>query len=150
MCVEWGGFNLLCIEVECQSEVVEDALGEGGVEEDLTLLDVAEEDQAVWVDASLGRGVQERTSLEDELVGAEVVALHKRELVLVGEVERASSVLHQAEVETLDALGGGVGAVIAGREKLGTAEAHLNIVFAGCENGLVAIKRVSEIFLNLA
>lgn len=75
--------NLLGVEVEGQAEVVEDALGEGGVEEDLALLDVAEQDQAVRVDTSLGRGVQEGTSLEDELVGAEVVALHECKLVLV-------------------------------------------------------------------
>lgn len=75
--------NLLGVEVEGETEVVEDALGEGGVEEDLALLDVAEQDQAVWVDTSLGRGVKEGTSLEDELVGAEVVALHECKLVLV-------------------------------------------------------------------
>lgn len=139
--------NLLCVEVQGQSEVVEDALGEGGVEEDLALLDVAEQDQAVWVDAALGRGVQHGTCLEDELVGAEVSALNERKLVLVREVERASSVLHQAEVEALHALGGRVRAVVAGREKLGTAEAQLNIVCAGSENGLVATKSVNELFV---
>lgn len=143
-------FNLLCVEVEGQAEVVEDALGEGGVEEDLALLDVAEQDQAVWVDTSLGSGVQEGTSLEDELVGAEVVALHECKLVLVREVEGASSVLHETEVKALHALGGRVGTVVAGREKLGTAETQLNIVCAGGENGLVATESVSELFLNFA
>lgn len=146
-CLGGRGFNLLCVEVEGQSEVVEDALGEGGVEEDLALLDVAEQDQAVWVDAALGRGVQHGTGLEDELVGAEVSALNERKLVLVREVEWASSVLHQAEVEALHALGGWVRAVVAGREKLGTAEAQLNIVCAGSENGLVATKSVNELFM---
>lgn len=135
-----GVFHLLCVEVEGQAEVVEDTLGEGGVEEDLALLDVAEQDQAVRVDASLGRRVQEGTGLEDELVGAEVVALHERKLVLVREVERASSVLHQAEVEALNTQGGRIGAVVAGREELSTAEAQLDIVCAGGEDGLVAIE----------
>lgn len=100
-----GGSSLLCIEVESQAKVVEDSLGEGGVEENLALLDVAEEDQAVWVDTSLGGSVQHSTSLENELVGAEVIALHECKLVLVREVEWTSSVLHQAEVEALHALG---------------------------------------------
>lgn len=82
-CLRYSVWNLLGVEVEGQTEVVEDALGEGGVEEDLALLDVAEQDQAVWVDTSLGGGVQEGTRLEDELVGAEVVALHECKLVLV-------------------------------------------------------------------
>lgn len=122
---------------------MEDSLGEGGVEEDLALLDVAEEDEAVWVDTALGGGVQHSTSLENELVGAEVIAFHECELVLVREVEWTSSVLHQAEVEALHALGGRVCAIVAGRKKLSTAEAKLNVVCAGGKNGLVATNIVS-------
>lgn len=98
-----GVLDLLCVEVEGQPEVMEDALGEGSVEEDLALLDVAEQDQAVRVNTSLRRRVQESTGLEDELVGAEVGALDECKLIFVREVERPRSVLHQAEMQALHA-----------------------------------------------
>lgn len=53
-------------------------------------------------------------------------------------------------MKALHALCRRVGTVVAGRQKLGTAETQLNIGCAGGENGLVATKSVSELFLNLA
>lgn len=138
--------DLLCVEVKGQAEVVEDTLGEGGAEELLALLDVSKEDEAVWVHASLGGGVKHGASLEDELVGAEVVALNESKLVLVRGVERASSILHQAEVQALHALGGRVSAIVAGREKLSTTEAELNVVCARSKNGLVAVRVLASLF----
>jgi hypothetical protein len=100
------------------------------VEQQLAVVQVAKQLQRVRV----GRGLaQDGARLEHKLVGAEVGRLQKGELVLVREVERAHAVLEHAKVQRLDALGAGVGAVVAGGDQLGAAEGDL-----GVEDGVVA------------
>lgn len=56
------------------------------------------------------------------------------------QIEWTLRVLHDAKVKGLDAKGGRVGAVVAGREELRTAEPELDIVGRGREDGLVTEK----------
>ncbi len=101
-----------------------------GAEQQLSLVQVAKELERVRVGGVLP---QDRARLEHKLVRAEVLALKKHELVLVGEVQRPHYVLQDAEVEGLDALCACVTSIVRDREELGTAEAGLAI-----EDGLVA------------
>lgn len=120
---------------------MEGPLGECGAEEQRGVVDVGEEHQRVRVGDGL---VEQGARLQDDLVGAEVGALEEDELVLVRQVEGSLCVLHEAEVERLDACGGRVGAVVAGGDELATTEADLYVVGARCEDGLVAVKRERE------
>jgi len=123
------------VEVQGHGKVVEDARLEGCAEEQLRVVDVAEQLQGVGV----GRGaVQERARLEDQLVGAEVVAFEKHELVLVRQVERPPRVLQKAEVESLNTGSGRIGAGVARRDEFCTPEAGLDVIRAWCEDGVVA------------
>lgn len=123
-------------EVELDGEVVEDTLGELGLEElgDGAGVDVAEELEGVGVGGVLAK---DGTGLKDDLVGAEVGALEEDKLVLVGQVQGTLGILHQAEVEGLDALGGGILSVVAEGQHLSAAEADLNVGLAGSEDRLV-------------
>lgn len=125
---------LQSIKVEEDAKVVEDARGEGGAEQEVALVDVAKELEGVGVG---GVAAEDGAGLEHDLVGGEVVALEEDELVLVGEVEGPGGVLHEAEVEGLDAGGGGVGAGVGGGDELGAAEARLHVVGGGGEDGVV-------------
>lgn len=113
---------------------MERPLGELGAEEQGGVVDVGEEHQRVRVGDVLA---EDGARLEDDLVGAKVVALEEDELVLVGQVEGPRRVLHEAEVERLDARRGRVGAVVAGGDELTAAEADLDVVGARGEDGLV-------------
>ena len=73
--------------------------------------------------------------LQRELVRAVVRRLEEDELVLVRVVEWARCVGAHAEVEGLDAGGGGVGAGVCGGQELGAAEAGLDVVGGGGEDG---------------
>lgn len=95
-----------------------------GLEQQQSLLDVAEQLQRVRVGRVLA---QDGTRLEHHLVGRKVGTLEEDKLVLVREVERALRVLGQAEVQRLDARGGGVGPVVGRREQLGAPEARLHV-----------------------
>ncbi len=122
---------ILLHKVQSHGEVVEHAGCEGSAEQHLRWVGVhvAEELQQ----ARVGRGLAEdRARLQHDLVGAEVVALEKYELVLVREVQRALRIGLDTKMQRLDSLGARVGAGVAGREQLGSAEASLAI-----EDGLV-------------
>lgn len=129
-----GKKNTLCVEVQRHAKVVERPLGELGAEEQRGVVDVGEEHQRVRVGDVLA---EDGARLEDDLVGAKVVALEEDELVLVGQVEGPRRVLHEAEVERLDARRGRVGAVVAGGDELAATEADLDVVGARGEDGLV-------------
>lgn len=114
---------------------MESTLSERGAEQQRGILDVGEEHQRVRVGHLL---IEDGACLQDDLVGAEIVTFKENQLVLVGQVERTLSVLHDAEVKRLDASGGGIGAIVAGGEELSTAEADLDVVGARREDGVVA------------
>lgn len=60
----------------------------------------------------------------------------------MGEVEGPRGVLPYGEMQRLDAQRGCVGAVVAGRDELGTAEAFLNSVCIGGKHRRVTGKRI--------
>lgn len=64
-------------------------------------------------------------------------------LILVREVERTLSIFHEAEVQRLDSESRGIGAIVAGWNKLSPAEARLNVGRARSENRLVTRRCVS-------
>lgn len=115
---------------------MESTLGELGAEQQRSVLDVGEQHQRVGIGDIL---VEDGASLQHDLVGAEVVALEEDHLVLMGQVERPRSVLHDTEVKGLDAGGGRVGAIVAGRKEFSTAETDLDIVGARRKDGLVTV-----------
>lgn len=127
--------GLLLVKVELDTKVVKGALGEGGAKQQRGIVDVAKEHQRVRVG---GRLVEDGARLQDDLVGAKVVALEKDHLVLVRQVERAGRVLHDAKVQRLDALGRRIRATVTGGQQLGAAEPKLDIVGARGKDGLVA------------
>lgn len=124
------GSNIQCIEIELESKVVESSRRESSAEQQLAVINVAEQLKRVRVSGVLP---EDCPSLENKLVGAEVGALEKGQLVLVREVQRAHDIFEDAEVEGLDPLRARVGAIVAGRDELGPAETDLVI-----ENGVVA------------
>ena len=111
---------------------MEDTSIKGRAEKDLGRvgIDVAKELQGVGIG---GVAAKNGARLQDNLVGAEILALEEDQLVFVRQVERPGGVLLQTEVERLDAGGRGIGAVVARGQQLRSPEARL-----GVENGLVA------------
>lgn len=131
------GQNLQGIKVKGDGKVVKGSGAERGAEKQLgrVLLDIAKELERVRVGGGLA---QDGARLQDDLVGAEVVALEKDELVFVRQVQRPLCVLHEAEVQGLDAGGGSIGAGVAGNEEFRAPEAGLDVVGTGSKDGLVA------------
>lgn len=127
------------VEIQLQCKIVERCVGEGGAEQQLALVEVAKELKRVWVGRVLS---EDRPRLENKLVGAEVFALQEDELVLVREVQRPHGVFPDAEVEGLDSLGARVGAVVAGGQEFGAAEADLVV-----EDGRVANEHLGRLRL---
>lgn len=125
-----GKSFIQCVEVKLQGKVVESARGERCAKQQLAVVEVAKELERVRVCGVLPK---DRSGLENKLVCAEVLALEKCQLVLVGEVQRAHNILKDAEVERLDALGARVCAIVAHRDEFGAAESDLVI-----EDGVVA------------
>lgn len=125
-----GDGHLQCVEIELKGKVVEGSRSESSAEQQLAIIDVAKELERVRVGGVLP---EDCPGLENKLVGAEVGALEEGQLVLVGEVQRAHDIFEDAEVEGLDALCAGVGAIVAGRDELSPAEADLVV-----EDGVVA------------
>lgn len=126
------------VEVERDGKVAKDTGSEGCAEQNLGRVgvDVAKQLQSAGVDGAVA--ADQRAGLEHQLVGAEISALEEDELVLVGQVEGALGVRHEREVQGLDADSRVVGARVAGGQELGAAEASLDVVCAGGEDGLVA------------
>lgn len=79
--------------------------------------------------------IDDTPRFQRELIRAVVRRLEEDELVLVRVVERARGVGAHAEVEGLDASGRGVGAGVCGGHELGAAEADLDVVCGGGEDG---------------
>lgn len=109
---------------------------EGSVEQYGSVVDVAEQLQSVGVGGTAAS--KDGTGLEDQLVRAEVVALEEDELVLVRQVQRPLGILHETEVQGLDASGARVSAAVAGGDQLSTPEARLDVVRARGEDGVIA------------
>ena len=108
---------------------MKDSRLEGHAEEQLVLVDVAKQLKRVRVRRTLL--AEDGPRLEDELVGAKVVALEERELVLVREVEGPLGVFEDAKVERLDARRARVRAGVAGGEELGPPEPGLAVEDGG-------------------
>src|SRR5690348_293867 len=98
----WTRKHVQFVKVESQRKVVKDVGGKGCTEEDFALVDVAKELERIRVRCVLP---QDGPRLQDELVGAEIIAFEKSELIFVGEVQRPCAVLEDAEVEGFNPLG---------------------------------------------
>ena len=83
--------------------------------------------QSLFLGSVRIRVVDDRASLQRELVRGVVCALEEDELVLVGVVQGTRGVEMHAEVQGLDAGGAGVGAGVGGGEEYGAAEASLDV-----------------------
>lgn len=81
---------------------MDSTLVEGSSEQSLGSLLVALQDQLRVAGRSVVQPVEKSAGLEHKLVGAVAGVLEKHELVLVREVQRASRVGLQAEMEGLD------------------------------------------------
>lgn len=141
------GGSLQIVEVHCHSKVVKYVWQERGVEEHLwrVRVDVAKQLERVGIGCCLA---DDGTSLEHQLVRAEVAALEKHELVFVRQVERPLLILHETEMKRLDTRCRRIGARVACREQLGAAEASLHIGGAGGKDGLVAVVEEREKSVN--
>ncbi len=117
---------VLLREIQGHGKVAEHTGGKRGAEENLrwVRIHVADELEQIWVGGGLA---EDGARLEDDLVRAEVFALEKRELVLVGEVQRALRICLYAEMQRLDTLRARIGPGVAGGEKLCSAEAGLAV-----------------------
>jgi hypothetical protein len=78
------------------------------------------------------------------LVGAEVLALEKDELIFVRQVQGPYVVLSDAEVESLDALGTRVGPFVTCRDEFGSTKADLVV-----KNGLIADEHLNRFRISL-
>lgn len=90
---------------------------------------------------SLSKDIQEirsRKKFHRDGKSPQFVSYH---LVLMREVQGSLSILHKAEVQSLDPGSRGISAIIAGWEKLSPAEANLNVIRAGSEDRLITIDR---------
>lgn len=116
--------GLLLHKIQLQRKVVKHAILKRRIKQQLPVIHIPKQLQRVRVGRVLA---QDGPCLEHKLVGAEVGALQKGELVLVREVERAHAVLEHAKVQRLDALRAGVSAVVAGGDQLGAAEGGLRV-----------------------
>lgn len=116
-------------KVQLQCKVVKHAILKRRIKQQLSVIQIPKQLQRVRVGRVLA---QDGPRLKHKLVGAKVGALQKGELVLVRQVERAHAILEHAKVQRLDALGAGVGPVVAGGDQLGAAEGGLRV-----EDGVV-------------
>lgn len=101
---------------------MKDTGGEGCTKKQVALVDVAKELQRIRVRGILS---EDRSRLQDKLVGAKVVTLKEHKLIFVRQIQRPNIIFENAEMKSFDSFGAGVGAAVARRYEFCAAEADL-------------------------